>query len=320
MTKFAWGVAALMAASATSARADAPGDAWAAARAVLPAAPDVVVGMNLAAIRGSLLFQRLYPKLLEQAGEARQGLDELKATCGIDVQSALQGAVVFVDGQNRGAVFLSAKGVDKARVSDCLVKMSAKSKKQVAVNGPDEKGIVEYSDGTAQKLYVAYLPKGVIVIATDPNDRALLRAALSGGGIGAGNDVGRALAATNTGATVWAIVHKPQQLDETTSMKVGYGSADLQGGNVAGELRLVLGSDKEAADAVTKANTGLAEAKKNGEVPPQLQSVVKTLKIACATPKGAGCGSPELLAKAQISEREAVEMIEKLIAGEAPPR
>ncbi len=52
------------------AHADAPGDAWAAAKGVLPGNPYVVVGINLATVKGSTLYQQLFPAVLQQAGGA----------------------------------------------------------------------------------------------------------------------------------------------------------------------------------------------------------------------------------------------------------
>src|SRR5215470_10510092 len=79
------------------ARADSPGDAWAAAKGVLPGNPYVVVGMNLATVKGSAIYQQLFPMVLAQAGNAQSKLDDIKATCGIDVVAAVQGAVVAID-------------------------------------------------------------------------------------------------------------------------------------------------------------------------------------------------------------------------------
>src|SRR5215470_1890131 len=136
---------AVLAVGAASARADGPGDAWAAARGVLPAEPFAVIGVNAATIKGSSLFQKLYPTLMAQAGEVKQGLDDVRATCGIDVKDSVQGVVVAVDENGRGAIFLSTKGLDKGRVGDCLTKMGARSKKSFKTSGPDDKGIVEYT-------------------------------------------------------------------------------------------------------------------------------------------------------------------------------
>src|SRR5262249_29474836 len=162
-----------------------------------------------------------------------------RATCGIDVKDSVQGVVVAVDENGRGAIFLSTKGLDKGKVGDCLTKMGAKGKKSFKTSAPDDKGIVEYTAADEpKKLYVAYLPKGVIVLGTDPNDKALLRGTLSGHGVGAGSETGKALAATKTDAALWGVIHKEGELDAGVTVKVGYGSADLAGGNINGDLRL----------------------------------------------------------------------------------
>src|SRR6185503_15909959 len=86
--------ASITALAAPAAFADAPGDAWATAKGMLPATPYVVMGLNVATIKSSTLFQQLYPKMLAQAGEAKEGLETVQKDCGINVTEAIQGAVV----------------------------------------------------------------------------------------------------------------------------------------------------------------------------------------------------------------------------------
>jgi hypothetical protein len=313
-----WAWVAVVLGAATAARADGPGDAWAAAKGMLSADPFAVFGLNASTIKGSALFQKLYPTLLAQAGPVKQGLDDVRATCGIDVKDAVQGLVVAVDENGRGAIFLSAKGLDKGRVGECMTKMGAKGKKTFRTTGPDDKGIVEYAAvDEPQRLYVAYLPKGVIVIGTDPNDKALLREALSGHGVSAASDTGKALAGTNTGAALWGVVHKTGELDQGVNVKVGYGMADLVGGSINGDFRLVVGSEKEASDAVARANKEIDSAKQQGQIPPELAGMVKTLKIGCtvAAKLPGSCGSPEIQIKASLPESEAMSVFEMMAGG-----
>src|SRR6266568_5211698 len=100
-------LAAIVPCAASVARADAPGDAWAAAKGMLPASPSVVMGLNLGTIKGSSIFQKLYPTLLEQAGDAKNVLEEVRTGCGIDVKDAVQSVVLYSDDNNNGAAFVS---------------------------------------------------------------------------------------------------------------------------------------------------------------------------------------------------------------------
>jgi hypothetical protein len=292
----------------SGARADAPGDAWAAARGMLPASPYVVMGLNISTIKSSAIFQQLYPKLLAQAGEAQKGLDTVNKDCGINVTETIQGIVVAIDESQKGIILVSTKGLDQAKISDCLGKVAAKEKKQISASKPDAIGIVEYTaKGEKDKLYIAYLPKGVMAMSTEPTDKGLLQKWLGGKGVEARSAAGAALGKVNTNAAMWGVVAKAEQLEPGMNMKAGYGSADITGGNIIADLRLVLASAKEATEAVVKANSQLEEAKKGGQVPPALANVIKTLKITSA--------GEELHIKASMAEKEALGLIGMAMGG-----
>src|SRR5687767_6542989 len=107
----------------SAARADAPGDAWATARGMLPANTQVLFGVNIQTIRNSQLFQTIYGMAMAQAGDAKDDLEEMKAKCGFELQDAVQGLVVALDENEKGVVFVSLKGVDQARALTCMNKM-----------------------------------------------------------------------------------------------------------------------------------------------------------------------------------------------------
>jgi hypothetical protein len=301
------GFAALVLGGMGTARADAPGDAWGAAQKLLPSAPTIVLGMNVATIKGSDLFKELYPMLMAQAGEVKDGLEEVRQTCAIDVKEAVQGAVVSVDDSSKGVVFLSLKGITSARVNECIQKVGAKQKKNIVVGKPDAKGIVEYSAaGDARKLYLAFLANNVIAMATEPFDKELLTRWIGGTGVDAKSRAGKAVASVNTNAAVWAVVVKPQKLDEGMNMKLVYGNADVSGGTISGDVRLVLASAKEATAALAKSNSELEKAKKEGQIPPQLASLMKTLKMTAK--------DDELQLKASMPESEALAVIKGAVA------
>jgi len=307
------GIAAALVCVAAAAHADAPGDAWAAAKALLPGTPYVVLGVNLATVKGSTIFQQLYPTLIAQAGGAQEGLDKVKTTCGIDVVSTVQGAVVAVDESQKGAIFLSTKGLDNSKVTDCLSKMVAKEKgvkTGVVATKPDAQGIVEYtSEGETKKLYIAFLGKGVLVLATDAQDKTLLQSWLSGKGAGAGTATAKALGSVNTGAAMWMVLTQEKDLapQVNATMKVIYGHADLAAGNINADFRLVTASAKQATDLAAFANKQVDDAKKGGQVPPQAMSVMKTLKIAQT--------GDEVQLKASIPEKEALSLVGGALGG-----
>jgi hypothetical protein len=294
---------------ATAVRADVPGDAWAAARGVLPAKPYVVMGLNVATIKSSALFQQLYPKLLAQAGGAQQGLEMVNKDCGINVTETIQGLVVAIDEAQKGVILISTKGVDQAKIAECLGKVAAKEKKEISASRPDAAGIVEYAaKGEKDKLYVAFLPKGVLAMSTEPTNKGLLQKWLGGKGVDGKSAAGAALGKVNTNAAMWGVVAKADQLEPGMNMKAGYGSADITAGNINADLRLILGSAKEATDAVTKATAQLDEAKKSGQVPPALASIVNSVKVSSA--------GDELQIKASLAEKEALGLFNMAMGGQ----
>src|SRR5215468_1355396 len=275
---------------AGAAHADAPGDAWAAAKGVLPGNPYVVVGVNLATVKGSTIFQQLFPAVLQQAGDAQAKLDDIKKTCGIDVLSAVQGAVVAIDNTQKGVIFVSTKGLGPDKIADCLGKVMAKEApgKKLTASKPDAQGIVEYTaSGESKNLYVGYLPHGVIAFATDAQDRGLLATWLSGKGANAATPAGHALGSVGTGAAFWMVVAEEKNLapDVQASMKVIYGQADLAGGNISADFRIVTSSPKEATDLAAYAQKQIDDLKKGNALPPEAMNIVKSLKIAATGPE-----------------------------------
>ena len=301
------GIACALLCGAAAAHADAPGDAWAAAKGVIAPNPWVVMGLNLTALKGSSLFQQLFPQLLAQAGTAQEGLDRVKATCDIDVVAVVQGGVVALDETQKGAIYLSTKGMNSAKVGECLTKLAAKEEpaKKVTASKPDAQGIVEYTvQGDAQQhLYVAFLGKGVLVIATDALDKPALQKWLSGKGASAGTPTARALGSVNTGAPFWMVIAQEKSLapDVNATMKVIYGHADLAAGNINGDFRVLVGSAKEATDLSAYAQKQLDEVKKSGSLPPQAITLMQSVRIANA--------GDELQLKASMPEKEALTFL-----------
>jgi hypothetical protein len=306
-------VAALLA-GAPAARADAPGDAWAAAKGVLPASPMVVFGLNVATIRDSELFKQLYPQLMAANPDAKEGLDAVSAACGLDAKSVVQGVVVAIDDANEGIIMVSLRGVDQAKVLSCMNAAAKKENKTITASKADAAGIVEYtSSGEKEKLYVAYLPRGVVAVSTDANDKAKLKKWLGGRGVDGKSAAGAALGKVNTNAALWAVYGRAQQLDPQTNLKAGYGHADIAAGQVRVDGRMVLATAKEATDAAAKANSELDKAKAGGGIPPAFAGLANSIKIEAT-------GS-EVQFKANMPEKDVMNIVNMAMGagGGAPP-
>lgn len=292
---------------AGAAHADTPGDAWATARGMLPANTQMLFGVNVQTIRNSQTFQTVWQMAMAQAGDAKDDLEQMKAKCGFELQDAIQGLVVAMDASEKGVIFVSLKGVDQAKALSCMNKMGEKEKKTFTASAPDAKGIVEYTaSGETDKVYVAWLPKGVVAISTDNKSKADLEKVLSGkGSPGAG--ASSVLGKVNTGAALWGIVDKPTELEKGVNMKVGYGHADIGGGNISADLRMVMANAKQATDAAAKGNEELKKMKDGGGLPPAAVAVLNTVKI--------GSAGDEVQIKANMAEKEAIGLIGMAMGG-----
>lgn len=283
-----------------SAWADTPGDAWAVARGMVPASSQILIGLNINTIKSSQLFQVVWQQALASSGDAKDELEKLNALCGVDLKDSLQGLVAAVDESQKGVIFISLKGVDQKKALDCMNKAGQKDKKSFTATSADAQGVVEYTEkGKSEKLYVAWLPKGVIALATEPDDKALLTKWL--GGKGPDAKTGGLLSKVNTGAAVWGVVAKEQELEPGTQMKAGYGHADIAGGNISADVRIVMANAKMATDAAAKGQKELEQAQTGGGMPPAIQAMLKTIKIAAA--------AEEMQIKATMPEKDAIGLL-----------
>jgi hypothetical protein len=306
-TRKIWlGLAALVTCAApVVAYADAPGDAWAAAKGNLPASPGYVVGVNFATVKGSTLFKELMPAVLGQSGGAAK-LEAFKADCSIDPVAMLQGLVVVADDKGQSVGFLSAKGLDKGKIETCLNKLATKDKKKLTIGKADAKGIVSYQADADNKLAVAYLPKGVFAVSDTAEH---LAGFLGGKGVSAGTPAAKAFGTVNTGAALWFVANQEKEVSPpgNVTMKAAYGQAELASGNIAADIRLVTKTAAEATQLAGFATQQIDDAKKQGGIPPQMASVIKNLKIA---PVG-----EEVQFKAQLPEKEALALITMAMSG-----
>jgi hypothetical protein len=301
---------ALLTVAGLPARADTPGDAWAVARGMVPANTQILVGLNINTIKTSQVFQTVWAQALAQSGDAKDELEKLKQTCGIDLKDALQGFVAAVDESQKGAIFVSLKGVDQKKALDCMNKAGEKEKKSFSATSADAQGIIEYTEkGAKDKLYVAWLPKGVVAVATEPEDKALLQKWISGKG--PDSKVTATLSKVNSGAAIWGVVAKEQELEPGMNMKAGYGNADITGGNITADIRIILANAKQAADAAAKGQKELAQAQAAGGMPPALQSILKTVKI--------GAQGDEIQVKASMPEKDAISLLGMAMGGGGGP-
>jgi hypothetical protein len=304
----------LAAAAATvalaSGRADAQSRAWAEAQKALPAGMEFVVGLNLATIRSTALYQQFVPLLLSQSAEAKQGLDLVKSTCGLDATSAIDSVVIAgkTDG-DKGVAFVSfAKGIDEATVGTCMNKIfTAKKLKVAAKKGAD--GIVEL-DNAGDKVYFAFVAKDTAAFAFDPEDRATLATFIGGKGAGQKDALYGQVAKVNTNAAIWGAANpkSKEKIDGTNAtMQMAYGIADYVKGTIGVEAHLVTTNAAEATGAAAALQKEVDNMKKGGGVPPAFQNVLKTLSIQAS--------GPEVVVKVAVAEKEVLGLVGMMMQG-----
>jgi hypothetical protein len=253
-----------------------PSRAWNAAKGVHPEMP-IIAGIDVASAKSSETFKKFYPMLIKQKPEVQDVLDKLKATCKFDPFTAINSAVAVVDdsNDNTGAFYIALTGWNAAKLGACAKKVAKGEKKNLGV-GPVKKGIQELTmKGEAKKMYLGWIGKDVLVVATDPSDRTLLEKVLSGKG---GGTTGAMAAKIDTGATVWMAVIKEQQIQQGITMKGLYGTVKIAKGNVDGDLHVVTGDEKQATSLVTAFNKEMPNIQKG--LPPAAKSLATSLKMS----------------------------------------
>jgi len=313
-------VALVAAALLTSERAHAQkgsfgpggGKAWAAAQNVLPGSVTIVVGANVAALKGTTVFSQVVQPLINKERDAKEGIDLVKSSCNIDVTAAVTDIVVAIDPKENGAIFLGVTGVDEAKVTACLQAVAAKKDAKAKITAARTGNVVEYSaTGENDKLYVAWLAADVLVMATEPTDKKLLGKMIGGKGALGKSDVGKSIKATNTSAVVWAAVKQKESLGKgNATMKMAYGAIDLKAGTVSADVHVVVDSAAAATKAVGEFNKAAVEMQKDPKsagIPQELANVLKSLKVSN---KGA-----DLNVTASMSEKELLGLINQMMAG-----
>jgi hypothetical protein len=262
-----------------TASAQAGPRSWAVGRGIAPAKGMAVIGINLAGIQKTALYQQALPLLLSAQPQAKAHIDEAKAACGVDLTTMVSDITVVMSDEHSGLILVALRGASPDKLLACANKMAAKHGHAGKISAKKgAKGIVEYTmAGETDKFYAAWVKPDVVAIATDGHNRDQLVNLL--GGKGLGGDLAAAVGKVNTGASFWFAVAKQEPVEQMGTMKSAYGSVDLTAGvNVDGHLVMSSAAEaKKVADEATKQMT-----KNAAQLPPQLANIVKNVKLASA--------------------------------------
>lgn len=284
--------------TATAAHADTR--AWTAAKKALPGGLQAVVGVNVAPIKASALYQQLLPMAMSKVGDAQSKLDKFKTTCGLDATGILDSVVMGMTTDEKAVLVIALKGANQKAIEACGQKIAAGDGKKLTIT--KDGGLVKYSGLGDDDAYVKWLAKDTLAIAEDKDTLTKL----TSGGI-ARDSMASQAKKLNTDAALWGVVNKEEDIpDFKGKMTSAYGTLDLKGGNMTADVHLVLDSAKTATDGAAQAQQQLDGVKKSGQVPKQFGPALDSVTIKAA-------GS-ELVMGAKVAEADLASMIGMLAA------
>jgi hypothetical protein len=272
--------------------------AWTAAKKVHPDTP-IIAGLDVASAQASESFKKFFPMLVAKKPEVKEVLDKLQSTCQFDPFTAINSIVAVIDdaADNKGAFYIALnKGWNTAKIGDCAQKLAKGEGKEIKA-GAVKKGIQEMTMvGKDEKIYLGWIGKDVLVIATEPTDKAFVQSMLSSKPKGEADKLASKL---DTSSTVWMAIIKDQSIQPGIDMKSMYGTVKIANANVASDVRIVTADDKQATNLVTTLNQQLPQVQKG--MPPAIQNMMKTLKVVAA--------GKEVQATASAAEKDLLSLM-----------
>ncbi len=279
---------AILLALAASAHAGAS-RAWTAAKSVIPSNVELVAGANLANLRSSQLFPKVWPALLSKLGVSQAKLDGIKSTCGIDLVGVTESVAIAMQTSDKGTIIVALKGSTRRDLEACGVKLAVADHKTFASTAVG--ALSKYSGLGDQDIYVRWLSADTFAMATQPDDKDQSLAATKGGF--ADKTLKAPLASINTGAGLWGVAKR------TTDVPLGslnpklallFGTFNVTKGNDDCEVHGVFDDAQAATDLATQANQNLAEQQKNAMG--SMVSILKSIAIKSTGTQVVVTGSP----------------------------
>jgi hypothetical protein len=284
---------------------------WAAAKAALPADAKLVIGVDIAAVQKTQVFQAVYPKL-HDSPDANQILGMMKDDCKLDPLAVVRGVVVAMSAdQEEGAIYLAVSGIDRAKLSSCFQRVAQARHKDAKIAVKQNGDITELTRDS-ETAYIGWIGKDVIVVSKHGEDRASLVKWMGGKGAFAKSDVAKTLAKVNTGAPIWGAGAIPNELQPGMKLKLGYGAVTTAKGSLAVDFHAVMESADQAIAAADLVNVQLDVVKSgNAPVPPDAVALLKTVTVAA--------DKDEVRIKANVDEKDVLTAVQHGLAGLGGP-
>lgn len=248
----------------------------------LPAASNLIIGIDVAAVIQSPLWDRLGPQMAANIG----ALAKIEAACGFDPLSKIQSLVIAGDMTSDDNAVLSIKGITRDDIATCKNGLGRAGEKLVIDQGG---ALTKYALGDTA-MWVAWMAEDELLISPraemGPGESAadlavgqkwLTDRATGVGGLDQNAVAMALLGAVDTDADVWFVAlpnaELPMTVDERKA-KGARGTLALAEG-VALAVALEMESAEVATEVVTKAKTVLAMLEKH----PRYGAFVKALEV-----------------------------------------
>jgi hypothetical protein len=222
--------------------------------AIVPVESEIVFGLDFDRLRASALVGGFMDQLT-QMNNKNMGFD-MKAECGIDASKLATTAVFGMRMKSENDVSIAGVigGVPKAQMVPCFQKAKDKMEKQGAKVTLDGNYTFLASEQNGKKSYagMTFIDDSTMIMKAgmDPVDKAALDKMMTakvGDGLSGSTEFMGMVKATNTKATIWALVNGQAAMLQKAPIKFksAFGSIDITDGVVA-DGRLRMNSPQEA--------------------------------------------------------------------------
>jgi hypothetical protein len=247
---------------------------WAALKGKLPAGTIIIGGADGAAIRATPSFPKVIDFIRGQDKDVAAMFDAVKASCGMELPAMIGDLAFAVDAKEKGVVVLALSGMDQTKTTACVQKVIASVDPKIKLGAKVTGKVTEYSVGTNDKLYAAWLAPDVVAISIDEKTSGPLDAMMAGAA--ASGDLATMLGKTNTAAAGWAVFNINDD-----GFKGGWGTVTL-GKTVALTLRLTGMTPKDGEKGRKEVKDAQKKGLERSAKLPELKKVFQAMKIGGA--------------------------------------
>jgi hypothetical protein len=281
--------------------------AWAAAKGAMPADAKAVVGVDVAALQKTQLFQAFYPKLHEKKDVA-EVFDALKDTCKLDPIAVVRGMVVALSGdQQEGAVYVALSGVDRAKLSSCYQRVGTARHKDQKIDVKQDGDITALIKDN-ETVYLGWIGKDVLVVSIHAQDKPSLVKWMGGKGAFGKSDLAKTIGKLNTSLAVWAAGLAAKEIAPGMTVKGGYGTVAIGKGSLPIDIHAQMENADQASQAASAATMQLGVATSGAaQLPPELVTMLQTVTFAAE--------KDEVHIKANVAEKDLITVLTQSVLG-----